>query len=84
MGGDFSSLGPMRRNNPTQMRRDVILQDNPDFAIPGMGGAPRYPGRGRGGGMRGSMVGGPGRMPPPSGMGMDGPYGAPMSSMREI
>ena len=76
-GGEFSSLGPARRQNP-QMRRDVLLAGNPDFEIPGIGGPGRaFAGRGRGG-MRGGMMGGgaPGRIPPASavGMGADGRY----------
>lgn len=68
------------------MRRDVILNNNPDFEIPGMGPQGRMGPRAGGGGgrgmmMRGGMNGGPGRMPPPpsafDGTG-DGRYPAPV------
>jgi hypothetical protein len=95
-GGEFNSFAPMRRPNPERhMRRDVLLQGNPDFEIPGMApmnrGMSRGRGRGGGGGMRGGMMGAP-RMPPASavGAGADGryPMGPPPMSgpggMREI
>jgi len=80
-GGEFSSLGPMRRrDNQNQMRQDMLLAGNPDFELPGAMVSSR-PMRGRGGGpgMRGGMMGGgrgPPRIPPASavGMGGDGAY----------
>ncbi|KAI1610544.1 SUR7/PalI family-domain-containing protein [Exophiala viscosa] len=74
-GGEFSSLGPARRQH--QAKRDVLLAGNPDFEIPGMSGAPRAGPRTRGGpGMRGGLGGGPPRPIPASavGAGADGRY----------
>lgn len=85
-GGEFSSLGPQRRqNNQSQMRQEMLLAGNPDFELPGAVGPSRLPTRGRGGGpgMRGGMMGrGPPRIPPASavGMGGDGPYPTPMGA----
>ena len=83
-GGEFSSLGPMRRqNNQNQVRQDMLLAGNPDFELPGAMVSSRLPMRGRGGGpgMRGGMMGGrgPPRIPSASAVGMgDGAYPAPM------
>lgn len=77
-GGEFSSLGPMRRppgaREQQQMRQDVLLQGNPDFSLPGMGPPGR---RSRGGGGRGGGYAVPGgnRMPPTNAvLGVDGRY----------
>ena len=64
--------GPMRRqSNNAHARRDVLLDDNPDFQMPGMAPPGRRPLRGRGGytpNMGGRMA--PQMMPPAT----DGPY----------
>ncbi|KIV88215.1 hypothetical protein PV10_09132 [Exophiala mesophila] len=91
-GGEFSSLGPMRRppgaRDQQQMRQDVLLQGNPDFALPGMTGPGR---RARGGhsSTRGGYPGmGGGRIPPASAVpGVDGRYpmgGGPPGGPRGI
>jgi hypothetical protein len=81
-GGEFSSLGPMRRPNHNQARQDMLLAGNPDFELPGAMGPSRLPTRGGRGGGRGGMMGGrgPARIPPASaiGTGIDNPYPAPM------
>ena len=85
-GGEFSSLGPQRRqNNQSQMRQEMLLAGNPDFELPGAVGPSRLAVRGRGGGpgMRGGLMArGPPRIPPASavGMGGDGPYPTPMGA----
>jgi hypothetical protein len=80
--GEFSSLGPMRRQSATQQRRDMILDENPDFQLPGMGRRPGGPRPGYSPGMGG------GRMPPPGAAGPDGPYARggmlPHEHVREI
>jgi hypothetical protein len=82
-GGEFSSLGPMRRRD-NQVRQDMLLAGNPDFELPGAMAPSRLPmrGRGAGPGMRGGIMGGrgPPRIPPASavGTGVDGPYPSPM------
>jgi hypothetical protein len=78
-GGAFNTgLGPPRRiQQQTQMRRDMMLTNNPDFEIPGLGGAGARGGRG---GMRGGMSGTvrrPVGAPPGAssvGMGVEGRY----------
>jgi len=87
-GGEFNSFGPRRPpgSQEQQMRRDVILANNPDFEIPGMGPNARMgPRAGGGPSGRGMMRnGGPGpmgRMPPPPNTfdgGGDGRYPAPV------
>lgn len=91
-GGEFSSLGPMRRppgaRDQQQMRQDVLLQGNPDFALPGMTG----PGRRARGGPASTRGGYPGiggaRIPPASAVpGVDGRYpmgGGPPGGPRGI
>ncbi|KPI34377.1 pH-response regulator protein palI/RIM9 [Cyphellophora attinorum] len=74
--------GPMRRQSNTQARQDILLNNNPDFQLPGMTPPGRRPMGGRGGGFG---PGPSGRMPPPA----DGPYprGMPMipdGGVREI
>jgi hypothetical protein len=87
-GGEFNSFAPRRPpgGRELQMRRDVLLVNNPDFELPGMGPPGRMGPRGGGGRgmMRGGMNSGPGpmgRMPPPpsafDGTG-DGRYPAPV------
>lgn len=84
-GGEFNQFGPApsQRNDRSQVRQDMLLANNPDFELPGMGprmGAGiRSGGRG---GMRGSPMGmgGVQRVPlPPSAlsMGGDGRYPEP-------
>jgi hypothetical protein len=80
--GEFNSFGPMRRQSNTQARRDVLLDSNPDFQLPGMAPPGRRPVRGRGG--FGPNMGGP--MSPSL---VDGPYprASPMGpdgSVREV
>ncbi|OAG43602.1 hypothetical protein AYO21_02188 [Fonsecaea monophora] len=80
-GGEFSTLGPMRRREQ-QTRQDMLLAGNPDFELPGAVGPQRLPTRGGNGGpgMRGGIMRGPARVPPASaiGGGGDGPYPTPM------
>ena len=95
-GGEFSSLGPMRRRDQNQARQDMLLAGNPDFELPGATGSSRLPMRGRGGGpgMRGGMMGGGSRgttrIPSASAVGGDGAYPIPspagpsIGGMREI
>lgn len=73
-GGEFSSLGPMRKqqNQQQQRRQDMLFAGNPDFELPGMG-PPRGTRPGARGGYRGSMGSGPGRPLPASAVG--GPDG---------
>lgn len=73
-----TNLGPPRRiQQQTQMRRDMMLTNNPDFEIPGLTGGGARGGRG---GMRGGMSGTVRRPvgPPPAassvGMGGEGRY----------
>lgn len=76
-GGEFNSFAPPRRHQQ-QMRRDVLLNNNPDFELPGMGPPRGMPGRGRGG-MRGGMTMGPGRPLPANAVGgVDGRYPSPV------
>ena len=90
-GGDFGGPGPMRKQSNTQARRDVLLDGNLDFQLPGMGPPGRRPPRGRGGYGPGMYNAG-GRMPPPGTAmppSVDGPYprGPPMirdDGVREI
>lgn len=63
------------RQLPRQRREDVILEANPDFAIPGVRASARAGARGSpmGAPRRGGMRGGT-NLPAPSGMGDMGPY----------
>lgn len=80
-GGEFNSLGPRRA---PQAGHDMLLANNPDFELVPPSG--RFGVRGGRGGFRGGPMnmGGPGRLPPASAMGMSGdsPYGP--TTMREI
>lgn len=75
-GAFNTGLGPPPRRiqQQTQMKRDVLLNDNPDFAIPGLAGSAR----GARGGMRGGgTVRRPVGLPPAAssvGMGGEGRY----------
>ncbi|EXJ95277.1 hypothetical protein A1O1_00397 [Capronia coronata CBS 617.96] len=80
-GGEFGSFGPPSRRRDQQMKRDVLLEGNPDFELPGMNLPARPIGRGRGGGGPGMRGGGmtmlgTSRIPPASavGAGADGRY----------
>ena len=75
-GAFNTGLGPPSRRiqQQTQMRRDVLLNDNPDFAIPGLAGSSRG---GRGGMRGGGTVRRPVGLPPAAssvGMGGEGRY----------
>ena len=74
-GAFNTGLGPPRRiQQQTQMRRDVILNNNPDFEIPGLAGSARG---GRGGMRSGGTVRRPVGAPPAAssvGMGGEGRY----------